>query len=189
MRMMPALVAAALLAALPLTTHAQTKPADDHGAHHPGAQAPEPQRGGGMGGMGMMGGSGDMGRMMAMMHGGMMMGGMPYRHIDCRLAFLKAELKIQPAQEPQWAKFADVVRSTTKGAADGMRPMMMGGMMQGGGQAQTALDTFNRSEKALTIRLEAVRAVKAALEPLYAVLNDEQKKTANELLTSPMGIM
>lgn len=168
MRMASALAAAALFVALPSATFAQTKPAEQPG------------------GMGMMGGGGDMGRMMAMMHGGMMMGGMPYRHIEGRLAFLKAELKITSAQEPQWTKFADAVRTTTKSASDGMRPMM-GGMMRG--QAATAVDILNRYETSLTIRLEAVRAVKGAFEPLYAALSDEQKKTANELLTSPMGIM
>ena len=173
MRIVLSLAAAALLAAMPLATEAQPKPADDHGAHQPS-------------GMGMMGG--DMGHMMAMMHGGMMMGGMPYRHIEGRLAFLKTELKITSEQEAQWTKFADAVRATTKSASDGMRPMMMGsGMMHG--QAPTALDVMNRYEKTLTIRLDAVRAVKAAFEPLYGVLSDEQKKTANELLTGPMGIM
>ncbi len=29
----------------------------------------------------------------------------------------------------------------------------------------------------------------AAVEPLYAALNDEQKKTADELLMGPMGMM
>ena len=189
MRMVSALAAAAFVAAVPLISHAQMKPTDDHGAHHPDVSQPAPQ---GQGGMGTMGGGGEMGRMMAMMHGGgMMMDGMPHRHIEGRLAFLKTELKITPAQEPQWTKFADAVRATMKTASEGMRPMMpmMGGMMQGGGQPQTALDILNRHEKTLTIRLEAVRAVKGAFEPLYAVLSDEQKKTANELLTSPMGIM
>ncbi|MBS0525606.1 MAG: Spy/CpxP family protein refolding chaperone [Proteobacteria bacterium] len=112
---------------------------------------------------------------------------MPYRHIEGRLAFLKTELKITAAQEPQWSKFADAVRATSKSASDVMRPMMMGGPMHG--QSPTAIDVMNRYEKSLTVRLEAVRAVKAAFEPLYAVLSDEQKKTANELLGSPMGIM
>lgn len=174
MRVALSLATAALLAAMPLSTEAQPKPSDDHGAHPSG-------------GMGMMG-SGDMSRMMAMTHGGMMMDGMPYRHIEGRLAFLKAELKITPEQEPQWTKFAEAVRATTKSASDGMRSMMMGGGMMHG-PAPTALDVMNRYEKTLTIRLDALRTVKAAFEPLYAALSDEQKKTANELLASPMGVM
>ena len=115
----------------------------------------------------MMGG-GDMGRMMAMMHGGMMsggmMGGMPLKHVEGRLAFLKTELKITPAQEPQWTKFADTVRSTAKNAQGAMPPMM-----QAGAQAPTAPDLLGRYEKTLTSRLETVRALKAAFDPLYSV--------------------
>jgi hypothetical protein len=192
MRIMSALAAVAVLATVPLVSYAQSPPSDDHNAHHPAqAQAAPAAPGsmdmkGGAGG-GMMGG-GDMSRMMAMMHGGMMsggmMGGMPLKHVEGRLAFLKTELKITPAQEPQWAKFADTVRSTVKNAQGAMPPMM-----QGGAQAATATDLLGRYEKTLTSRLETVRALKAAFDPLYALLSDEQKKAADELLTGPMGIM
>ena len=96
----------------------------------------------------------------------------------------KTELKITPAQEPQWTKFADTVRSSAKSAPAAMPPMM-----QGGAQAPTAPDLLGRYEKPLTSRLETVRALKGAFDPLYAVLGDDQKKSADELLTGPMGIM
>lgn len=193
MRIMSALTAVAVLATMPLASHAQSRPGDDHNAHHPAQAAPaapggmDMKPGGGtMGGGAMMGGA-DMGRMMAMMHGSMMGGGMmgmPLRHVEGRLAFLKAELKITPAQEPQWTKFADTVRSSAKSAPAAMPPMM-----QGGAQASTAPDLLGRYEKALASRLETVRALKGAFDPLYAVLSDDQKKSADELLTGPMGIM
>ena len=41
----------------------------------------------------------------------------------------------------------------------------------------------------LTVRLEAVRTVRAAFDPLYASLSDEQKRMADELLASPTGVM
>ena len=41
----------------------------------------------------------------------------------------------------------------------------------------------------LVSRLERVRALKAAVDPLYASLSDDQKKLADELLMGPMGIM
>ena len=135
----------------------------------------------------MMGG-GDMGRMMAMMHAGMMsggmMGGMPLKHVEGRLAFLKTELKITPAQEPQWTKFADTVRSTAKNAQGATPPMM-----QGGAQAATAPDLLGRYEKTLSSQLETVHALKAAFDPLYSSFSDDQKKAADELLTGPLGIM
>ena len=155
--------------------------------HRPRPRAPGGMDMKGGAGGGMMGG-GDMGRMMEMMHVGMMsggmMGGMPLKHVEGRLAFLKTELKITPAQEPQWTRFADTVRSTAKNAQGAMPPMM-----QGGAQAPTAPDRLGRYEKTLTSRLETVRALKAAFDPLYTSLSDEQKKAADELLMGPMGIM
>lgn len=193
MRIMSTLAAAALLAATPFASYAQSQPNDDHSAHHPDQAQAAPAAPGGMdmkGGAagGMMGGGmmgGDMGRMMAMMHGfmmdGAMMGGMPLRHVEGRLAFLKTELKITPAQEPQWTKFADVVRATAKGAQGAMKPMM-----QAGAQAPTAPEVLARHEKMLSTRLEAARALKGAFDPLYASLSDEQKKIADELVMSSM---
>lgn len=193
MRIMSILATAAILATMPLASHSQTRPADDHSVHHPAQAQATPaapggmdMKGGGMMGGGMMGG--DMSRMMAMMHGGMMgggmMGDMPLKHVEGRLAFLKTELKITPAQEPQWAKFADVVRNTAKSAQATKPPMMQGGM-----KASTAPERLGHYEKTLTARLETVRALKAAVDPLYTSLSDDQKKVADELLMGPMGVM
>ena len=76
-----------------------------------------------MGGMmgqqdGQPGMMGNMGQMMPMMRQ-MMMGqqggmGMPFEHVEGRIAFLKAELKITDAQAPQWNAFADTLRSNAK---------------------------------------------------------------------------
>ncbi|MBI3198499.1 MAG: Spy/CpxP family protein refolding chaperone [Rhodospirillales bacterium] len=109
---------------------------------------------------------------------------MPLKHVEGRLAFLKTELKITPAQEPQWTKFADVVRTTAKSAQAAKPPMKHGGMKQ-----STAPDRLGHYEKTLAARLETVRALKAAVDPLYASLSDDQKKVADELLMGPMGIM
>jgi hypothetical protein len=193
MRTMSTLAAIAVLAATPFSSYAQTPPTDPHGGHHPDKvqAAPAAPGGamdmkGGAGGMDMKGGGmmgGDMARMMAMMHGGMMDGAM-MGHVEGRLAFLKTELKITPAQEPQWTKFADVIRANAKGAQAGMQAMM-----QAGAKSATAPEVLARHEKMLTAKLESVRALKAAFDPLYASLSDEQKKSADELVMGPMGIM
>ena len=60
----------------------------------------------------------------------------------------------------------------------------MGGMMEG-----KLPDRLAAQEKTTTARAEMVRKFKAAVDPLYAALSDEQKKTADELLMSPMGMM
>src|SRR4051794_19876014 len=163
-------VAAALLVSAPLLAAAQTPPqGGDHSSHAAGGAAPSP--GGGM----MMHGGG---------MGGMAMGGMPFQHVEGRLAFLKTEMKITPAQEPQWSKFADAVRSVAQSARGAMQQMM-----QGRQQSKSATDVLNGYEKMLIVRLDAVRQVKGAFEPLYATMSDEQKKVADELLASPMGVM
>jgi LTXXQ motif family protein len=45
-----------------------------------------------------------------------------------------------------------------------------------------------RREKAMSAQLEALRKLKTAVEPLYAALSDDQKKTADQLMIGPMGI-
>ena len=149
-----------------------------HDEHHPlGAANPEMPGG--------MAGAGDM-PMMGMMR--MMMGrdgmGMMAEHVEGRLAFLKTELKITDAQLPLWNAVADAIRANAKS----MSEMMSGGMM-GGSQTATLPDKLSMREKMMTAHLEALRKFKAAVDPLYAALGDEQKKTADELLIGPMGMM
>jgi len=154
-----------------------------HDEHHP----PAPPAAAGPGMPGGMAGGGDM-PMMGMMR--MMMGrdsmsmmGAMARHVEGRLAFLKTELKIMDAQLPLWNAVADAMRANAKTMAD-----MSGGMM-GGSQTATLPDKLAMREKMMTAHLEALRKFKAAVDPLYAALSDEQKKTADELLIGPMGMM
>jgi hypothetical protein len=52
-------------------------------------------------------------------------------------------------------------------------------MMQGGTAGQSAPDRLNRMESMMTATIEATEA---ALAPLYAVVTDEQKKTADQII-------
>jgi hypothetical protein len=133
----------------------------------------------GPGGMPMMG-------MMRMMGpDGMGMSMMPAMagHVEGRLAFLKTELKITDAQLPLWNAVADAIRADAKVMGD-----MPGGMM-GSMQAATLPEKVAAREKMLTAHLEALHRFKMGVEPLYAALSDGQKKTADELLLGPMGMM
>jgi len=154
-----------------------------HDEHHP----PAPPAAAGPGMPGGMAGAGDipMMGMMRMMMGrdGMSMMGAMARHVEGRLAFLKTELKITDAQLPLWNALADAMRANAKTMGD-----MAGGMM-GGSQTATLPDKLAMREKMMTAHLEALRKFKAAVDPLYAALSDEQKKTADELLIGPMGMM
>jgi hypothetical protein len=59
----------------------------------------------------------------------------------------------------------------------------------GSAQATTLPDKLALREKMMTAHLEALHQLKTAVDPLYAALSDEQKKTADELLMGPMGMM
>ena len=139
---------------------------------------PGMQGGGMMGQGGMMAGMGGAGGMPMMDMMRMMEG-----HAEGRIAFLKAELKITDAQLPLWNAVAEAIRANAKSGMGMMEGMM--GMGQGG----KLPDRLAAREKFLTGRLEALRKLKAAVDPLYATLSDEQKKTADEMLMSPMGMM
>ncbi|MGE0279052.1 MAG: Spy/CpxP family protein refolding chaperone [Rhizobiaceae bacterium] len=110
--------------------------------------------------------------------GGMPMGGMPTMadHTEGRIAFLKTELKITDAQLPLWNAVADAIRASAKSGMDNM------------GQGSLT-ERLAAREKALAAQAESLRKFKSAVDPLYAALSDEQKKTADELLMSPMGMM
>ncbi len=142
------------------------------GAQTPGGQMP------GAGGMPMMG-------MMRMMMGESGMGGMGMmsEHLEGRIAFLKAELKITDAQLPLWNGFAQAMRDNAAAM-----PGMQGGMM-GMSQGATLPDKLAAREKMLSGRLETVRKLKGAADPLYAALSADQKKIADDIMVSPMGMM
>jgi LTXXQ motif family protein len=164
------------LAAMPAL--AQQAVQEQH--HRPGMPSAAESEGGvpargmpGMAGMMRMMGQSGMGGM------GMMTG-----HVEGRLAFLKTELKITDAQLPLWNAVADAIRAN----ANTMSTMMSGGMM-GNWQTGTLPDKLALREKMMTAHLDALRQFKAAVDPLYAALSPEQKKTADQLLMGPMGMM
>jgi hypothetical protein len=104
------------------------------------------------------------------------------QHVEGRIAFLRTEIKITDSQLPQWTAFAEALRANAR------RMSEMHGMM-GQAASPTAPDRFDHMEKMMAGMLEAARSTKAALIPLYTVLSEEQKKTADTLLQGPMGMM
>lgn len=169
-----AVAAAGLLLAAPSSaeeTH--------HPQQTPAQSAPAQGSMGMMGPGGMMGDSG-MSGMMPMM--GMMRMMQGPAHVEGRIAFLKTELKITDAQSKPFADFAAALRQ----AAVGMRGNHMGMM----GMSNSALPQhLEHMEKQLSARLDALRTIKAALTPLYAVLSEEQRKTLAQLHPMFMGMM
>lgn len=166
-------------------------------AHHPAGAAPAtppaavrtPGEQQGMMGPGMMPMTGMMSSgAMPMME--QMKKMMTPEHIDGRIGFFKTELKITAAQQKLWDAFADALRANAHPMAD-MMTAMQGGMMSSQTGAPQALpQRVEAHERMLATRLEALHQLTTALEPLYAVLDDKQKQTADKLLMpGPMGPM
>jgi len=145
----------------------------------------------GMGG-GMMPGMNHGGGSGGTDHGGGHSGGMMQKMIcgfaeklDGRLAFLKAELKLTDQQNAAWNSFSDAWRAAAQKATakcDAMSAHM--GMNHGDG----VIGKLSMMEMHMVDHLEVVRAQKAALEPLFAILDETQKKTANEIFGDTMKV-
>jgi protein CpxP len=102
----------------------------------------------------------------------------PARHVEGRIAFLKAELKITDAQAPQFERLADAMRDNAKtmeqaiGQRRGMRD-----------QPQSAVQRLEARTQFAALRAQSDQRFLDAFKPLYASLSDDQKKAADELLT------
>lgn len=131
-----------------------------------------------MGGPGMTGGQATMGR-------GAMMGS-PARMdamVDGRLAYLKGALNISDAQMDAWNGYAAAVKSRVD-VMQQMRQGMMEAMQQG-----SAPERMEARVKGMETMVDALKAAKPATEKLYAVLDDEQKKVADQLIGMDCGAM
>ncbi|MBX9699451.1 MAG: Spy/CpxP family protein refolding chaperone [Acetobacteraceae bacterium] len=144
----------------------------------------------GMGqGQGMPMGGGDMGQMMQMMQRMMAAraGAGMMRHlgrIDAHLAYARAALHITDAQAPQWNAFAEAARAAAHGMRQALAPAM-----QAAGQPLSAPEQLERHANLLSAQLDATRAMARAAKPLYDVLSDDQKRTADELIADHLRDM
>lgn len=156
----------AAIATVPSKTHAQRAFGGMMGPGH---------------GYGMMGNYGP-----GMMGGCPMMGATADGKISTfaagRIAFLKAELGITEAQKSVWDAYAETIKGNLQ-SMQGMEQTMKTVV-----EAKSPADRLNAQIAALESRVAALKEVKPTLEKLYAVLSDEQKKKADEVLTG-MGCM
>lgn len=203
------LASAIVMASASPAAFAQSPPAQDHSTHHPpGAVPAQPStptpapQGGMMGQGGMMpnmgcadmmgkqadGKSGEMAQMMPLMQHMMTMmsarSGMMMPNIEGRVATLRAELKISEAQMPQWNQFADALRKTAASMNE-----MHKTMMQSDKTAKPLPEQMATREQGMATHLASLRAMREALQSLYATLSDDQKKIADKIMIGPMGMM
>ncbi len=186
-----AALSVALVSAWPLAAEAQTQP----DPHHPqGQQEFVPQPDSKTTGTGdqsdMPDGQGMMGNMMTMMR---MMdrtaGTMPCMqdtaiidHVEGRLAFLRAELKIGDAQQKAWDQFAGRMRESAQTLGDVRKAVMM--KPASGQMSPMFSQKLDLQERSLTARLELIRAY----QDLYSALSEDQKKLAESLLVAHMAM-
>lgn len=94
--------------------------------------------------------------------------------IEGRIAFMRAELRITDAQAPTWNGFADAVRSSRQHLLEARQLLSQ--------PYTSSAERLDRYERHLTQRLEALKSARAAYSKLYAMLDDGQKRTADELI-------
>jgi hypothetical protein len=108
------------------------------------------------------------------------------KYIDGRLAFVKTELKITSEQEKLWEDFATVATNNAKAKqerCEAKKAKWKDAKEKGEGKERPPLpERLDARTASLEAKLEAQRARTNALKPLYDALNDEQKKTADELI-------
>ncbi len=101
-------------------------------------------------------------------------------HLDGRLAFLKAELRITDAQTAKWTEFVDAVRAAGKlmllPCTDAARI----------GTSPSSLERIETAGKLLSARADALKTVASNGRTLYASLSDEQKTLADDLMFAPV---
>jgi hypothetical protein len=182
-----------LMAGVALAQAPQSPPAPAGGMDH-GAMGHD-MKGMDMKGMGGMGGMehGGMGGMMGgMEHGGGMAGMMRHmlcgvtEHVEGRLAYLKAELKLTDAQQAAWNTFADAYRATTQKTAKVCTEMDAAAPDHS--MHKGVLGHLTMMEHHMSAHLDSVRGLKAAIEPLFAVLTEDQKKTADHVMAHIMDV-
>jgi LTXXQ motif family protein len=103
----------------------------------------------------------------------------PGRHVEGRIAFLKAELKITDAQAPQFDRVAQAMRENAQ-----QRHQLFEQYRANRDKPQTAVERLEARVQFGQLRAQQEQRFLAAFKPLYDSLSDEQKKTADELMAS-----
>ncbi len=107
-------------------------------------------------------------------HGGFMRGA---EHVEGRIAYFKAELKISDAQAQDWDKVADVMRENAK-ALQQLRDEAAANR----DKPQTALQRLDWIERLSQARAKSITAFADVFKPLYDRMSDDQRKAADALL-------
>ena len=103
-------------------------------------------------------------------------GMMPGQFVEGRIAFLKAQLKITPAQEAQWQQVEAAMRENAK-----TLDQTIATARQNHGNTD-AVKRLELREQFAKLRADNDARLLAAFKPLYAGLSPEQQQMANQLV-------
>jgi hypothetical protein len=101
---------------------------------------------------------------------------LPSRHIEGRIAFMRAELKITDAQQAQWERVVAAMRDSAR-----QMDQMAQQLRAQRGQTQSAVDRLDQRARFTATRAGTDKAFADAFKPLYASFSDDQKKSADDL--------
>ena len=101
---------------------------------------------------------------------------LPSQLVDGRIAFLKAELKITPAQETQWQQVATAMHQN----ATALDQAISNARQQSG--SVDAVQRLTLREQFAKVRADNDARLLTAFKPLYAGLSPEQQQMANTLV-------
>ncbi|HZB91662.1 MAG TPA: Spy/CpxP family protein refolding chaperone [Stellaceae bacterium] len=101
----------------------------------------------------------------------------PTRFVDGRIAFLRAELKITPAQAPQFDKVAQAMRENAQDMKQRFEQMRANR-----DKPKNAVERLEMRQRFAQMHVQHSERFLAAFRPLYASLSPEQKQMADELL-------
>lgn len=106
---------------------------------------------------------------------------LPSQLVDGRVAFLKAELKITPAQETQWQQVATAMHEN----ATALDQVISTARQHSG--TMDAVQRLTLREQFAKVRADNDARLLTAFKPLYASLTPEQQQTANALVGAHHG--
>jgi hypothetical protein len=103
--------------------------------------------------------------------------------VEGRLSFLKTELKITEPQTAAWNELAQAIRTSAKQRSERMKSLFADDA-----KAKTLPERLDLQEQFMTARLDEVKQIKGAVQGLYAVLTDDQKKEADDMVLPMVGL-
>lgn len=107
---------------------------------------------------------------------------MPGERVEARLAYLKTALKITAEQQAQWDAFAAVVRSHARDADARIKTYREQAASRTEYRRPTAIEQLERQRQRLVARSARLGELLAVERPLYAGLTPDQQHIADQLL-------